>query len=114
MRALNRTRKQILMTDGSVAESVWTRLCGLLGHSALVAGKGLALPRSKGIHTFGMRFAIDIVFLDERGRVIRLIHALKPFRVSPLVWNSAMVLELPAGILLQTGTQVGDQIEIVR
>jgi uncharacterized membrane protein (UPF0127 family) len=52
------------------------------------------------------------LFLDEDGRVVHMIHALKPYHISPLIGNSAMVLELPAGILQETGTEVGDWIEV--
>lgn len=68
------------------------------------------LPYAKGIHTLGMKFAIDVLFVDESGIVIHLIHHMKPFRVSPLFWNSAGILELPAGVIKQTRTDLGDCI----
>ena len=89
------------------------RLCVLIGRASLEPGEGLLLLGTKGIHTLGMRFAIDALFLNDDGWVIHLIHALKPFRFSPFFKNSAMVLELPAGTLQETGTQVGDWIEIM-
>jgi uncharacterized membrane protein (UPF0127 family) len=85
---------------------------GLIGRSSLEPGEGLLLLGTKGIHTIGMRFAIDVLFLNDDGWVIHLIYALKPFRVSPFIKDSAMVLELPAGTLRETETQVGDWIEV--
>jgi uncharacterized membrane protein (UPF0127 family) len=56
---------------------------------------------------------MDVLFLDERGRVVHLIHALQPFRVSPFVKHAAMVLELPPGVLCESETEMGDSIFIV-
>ncbi len=105
-------RSQVLAEKTTVAASHWARVRGLLGRRAMRPGEGLLLAYAKGIHTIGMRYSIDVAFLDRDGRVIHLIHSMKPFRLSPLVCNSAMVLELPAGILQQTGTQLGDRIQI--
>ena len=110
MRAFNHTRQRSLAETGKVAIRPWERMRGLLGHSALLSNEGLLLMGTRGIHTIGMRFPIDVLFLNADGWVIHLIHSLKPFRISPIVKNSAMVLELPTGILAQTGTQVGDWI----
>jgi len=63
---------------------------------------------------FFMRFAIDVVFLDRAGRVIRISHNLRPWRLSPIVWGARKALELPAGCAAQTLTEVGDQIALER
>ena len=112
MRAVNCTRNQVLVETGRWASSRWTRLRGLLGHS-LGAGEGLLLLGTKAIHTFGMRVPVDVLFLDARGRVIHLIHALPPCRASPFIKGAAMALELRAGTLRTSETQVGDSIFIV-
>ncbi len=105
-------RNQVLAEKTIVAASHWARLRGLLGRPRLKEGEGLLLGYTKAIHTIGMRYPIDVAFLDLDGRVIHLIHSMKPFQIGPVVCNSAMVLELPAGILQQTGTQLGDRIQI--
>ena len=112
MRAVNCARNQILIDAGHIASSPRARLRGLLGRS-LGKGEGLLLLGTKAIHTFAMRFPIDVLFLDEHGRVIHLIHTLQPFRISPFVRRSAMALELPSGILRDTGTEIGDSIFVV-
>lgn len=112
MQAMNHCRQRMLAEKGIIAARSWTRMRGLIGRSSLERGEGLLLLGTKGIHTIGMRFAIDVLFLDEDGRVVHMIHALKPYQISPLIGNSAMVLELPAGILRETGTEVGDWIEV--
>lgn len=112
MQASNHTRNKILADKGTVANRPWLRMRGLIGRASLEPGEGLLLLGTKGIHTIGMRFPIDVLFLNDDGQVIHMIHALKTLRVSPYIKTSAMVLELPAGTLKETGTQVGDWIEI--
>ncbi|CAG0977714.1 hypothetical protein ANRL3_01921 [Anaerolineae bacterium] len=113
MQASNHTRNKTLAEKGTVANRPWLRMRGLIGRSSLEPGEGLLLLGTKGIHTIGMRFPIDVLFLNDDGWAVHLIHALRPFRVSPFLKNSAMVLELPAGTLRETGTQVGDWIAVV-
>ncbi|MCL5950803.1 MAG: DUF192 domain-containing protein [Chloroflexi bacterium] len=113
MRAINLTRRAVLMEKGTVAASAWSRMRGLLGHAPLRAGEGLVLRGEKAIHTVGMGFPIDILFLGRDGRVIHLMRSVRPFRFSPMVWAATDVVELPAGTLELTSTAVGDQIELV-
>lgn len=110
LRAVNRSRNAVLVEHGSVADTAWTRLRGLLGHRPLQAGEGLLLRGENAIHTIGMGFAIDVLFLDREGRVRHLIPKMVPFRASPFVAAAADVLELPAGTIAQTGTALGDEI----
>ncbi|MCI0474684.1 MAG: DUF192 domain-containing protein [Anaerolineales bacterium] len=112
LRAHNRTHNAPLVAQGDLAASWWTRLRGLLGHAPLKPGEGLLLRGENAIHTFGMAFAIDVLFLDRAGRVVHIIPAMPPLRVSPFVARAVDVLELPAGIIAQTHTTLGDQIEL--
>ena len=110
LRAVNRTRGAVLVENGELAVSAWARLRGLLGHRPLQHGEGMLLRGEKAVHTFGMGFPIDVLFLDRKGHVVHLSHSMVPLRASPLVLNAADVLELPAGTCKSTGTQVGDDI----
>jgi uncharacterized membrane protein (UPF0127 family) len=60
-----------------------------------------------------MRVGVDIVHVDSSGHVVRILHGLMPWRLGPLVWNSAWVVELPAGAARATGLQVGGLVELV-
>ncbi len=111
MRAVNRTRNTTLVSEGVIAASWWTRLKGLLGHAPLQSGEGLLLRGEKAIHTIGMSFAIDVLFLDRTGNIVHLIPDMVPLKLSPFVSRSTDVLELPAGTIAKTGTRLGDQIE---
>ena len=112
LRAINYTRDAILVTEGVIADNWWTRLRGLLGRAPLKSGEGLLLRGEKAIHTVGMSFAIDVLFLDRAGGIVHLIPAMLPLRFSPFIPRAAAVLELPAGTITRTGTCIGDQIEL--
>ena len=112
LRAINRTRNTILVAQGVIADDLWSRLRGLLGHAPLKPDEGLLLRGEKAIHTVGMSFAIDVLFLDRTGRIVHLIPAMPHLRFSPFVARAADVLEMPAGTIARTNTTLGDQIEL--
>jgi uncharacterized protein len=95
-----------------VAATHATRAIGLLGRSALEPGEGLWIVPSRGVHTCGMRFAIDVLALDDCGVVVDRVTALKPWRVRLPRRGTVGVLELPAGVLDATGTRIGHRIEL--
>jgi uncharacterized protein len=113
-RALNRTRDKCLATSVAVADTHWSRLRGLLGLSAgdFGNGCGLWLVPCRGVHTLGMGFAIDAVYLDRGMNVIHVESELRPWRFAAVRANAASVLELPCHTAVETGTAVGDRIEI--
>jgi len=108
----NRTRGAILASRVQLADTPRARRTGLLKHDKLDAGEGLWIYPTQGIHTFGMRFPIDVAFIDRRMRVKRIYHRLAPFRLTSLVWSAKSVLELPSGCLARTQTAVGDELQI--
>ena len=112
--ALNRTRKAYLATRLELADGHWSRLRGLMGRgpSEFFEGHGLWLVPCHGVHTMGMRFPIDVVYLTRDCRVLHLEQNLKPWRFAPVRRQAATVLELPGDMLRTTGTAVGDEIEI--
>jgi len=110
LRVFNRTRNVMLIERGVVAASLWARLRGLLGHAPLRSGEGLLLCGEKAIHTIGMGFPIDVLFLDRNGRVVHLIPKMVPLRLSPFVPRAVNVLELPAETIKRTSTALGDEI----
>jgi uncharacterized membrane protein (UPF0127 family) len=88
-----------------------TRRRGLLGRDALAADEGMYIVPTQWIHMFGMRFPIDVAFLAADGKVLHIHHKLKPNRLSRPVWRAEGALELAAGILQETNTEVGDIIQ---
>jgi uncharacterized membrane protein (UPF0127 family) len=107
----NRTRGTLLGERIEVADTGMTRLVGLLGRRSLPPGCGLWIVPSQGVHTMGMRFAIDVLLLDGQDRVLRACPGMRPYRLSPVVLASRSVLELPAGVLAESRTAPGDELE---
>lgn len=109
----NRRTGASLAVGLQTAHSFWRKGIGLLGEAGLPAGEGLYIEPCNSIHSLFMRFPFDAVFVDKRWRVVHLIHEMKAFRVSPVVWKAHGVVELPAGTARRTDTMVGDQLELV-
>ncbi len=92
-----------------MAESAWQRTRGLIGREPLGEGEGLLIARCRSVHTFGMACAIDVVFIDASGCVVRIVEALCPMRLA-MCFRGASVLELAAGQAHATGIRVGMQL----
>jgi uncharacterized protein len=112
--AYNQTRQAYLATSLAVADTHWSRLRGLLGLGVddFRNGYGLWIVPCHGVHTLGMGFAIDVVYLDPEMTVIHVQRDLAPWRFAPVRAQAASVLELPCHTAAGTGTVVGDRIEI--
>jgi uncharacterized membrane protein (UPF0127 family) len=116
--ARNETRGTVLAAEVEVAGSVWGRFMGLMGRRELPAGHGLWLPGDNGIHMLFMRFAIDAVFLGrpaaDGGRsVVAISRRLRPWiGLVPFIGGAKGVLELPAGTIDDSRTEVGDLIRL--
>ena|SRR5579864_5229173 len=112
--AFNRTREAYLATALAVADTHWTRFRGLLGLAAddFRDGSGLWIVPCHGVHTLGMGFPIDLVYLDRALTVIDIQPEFRPWRIAPIRGQAASVLELPCHILAATKTAIGDRIEI--
>jgi len=92
-----------------VAATPFTRMRGLLGRSSLPSGQGILLRPAASVHTFFMRFSIDVVFLDDELRVVAIAADLRPWRAAGKRGARAVV-ELPAGECERRGLRVGDQL----
>jgi len=112
----NKTRETFVATEATVADSYLRRLVGLLGKTKRWAqlGRGLWIVPSRGVHTIGMMFPIDLIFLSKEKEVVHVEEHLRPFRISAVSLKATSVLELPAHTVYRTGTQVGDRMEIAR
>jgi uncharacterized membrane protein (UPF0127 family) len=104
----NVTRETLLADHAGLADTVAKRNIGLLRHTRLAPGDGLLIP-TQAVHTFGMKFPIDVIFLSRKKRVLKIRPNMVRRRVS-ISLRAHWVLELPAGKLAETGTLVGDQL----
>ena len=108
----NVTRGILLAEQGEVAENPWQRLKGLLGRAHFKPGEGLILRPCQAIHTWFMSFPIDVLHVDGGSNICRVLTDVPPNRLGPIVWRSRYVVELPAGTVRASGTEVGDRLEL--
>jgi uncharacterized protein len=112
----NKTRETFVATEATVANDYFRRLVGLLGKTKRWAksGRGLWIIPSRGVHTIGMMFPIDLIFLNKNKEVVHVEEHVRPFRISKVSLKTTSVLELPAHTIYPSGTRIGDQLEIDR
>jgi uncharacterized membrane protein (UPF0127 family) len=108
---LNRTRNSVVAQSANIADSAATRRKGLLGRTELNRGEGLWIIPCSAVHSWGMQFSIDLVYLDRKRRVRKVRPALSPWKFSACLLAHS-VLELPVGTIAETQTKAGDQIDI--
>ena len=110
MRVVNCTRDTVLATCMEVADSASKRKKGLLGREGLAPGGGMWIVPCEAVHTFWMRFSLDLVYLDRKKQVRKLSSEVPPWRLSGCLLAHS-VLELPPGTIRDTQTQPGDTLE---
>jgi uncharacterized membrane protein (UPF0127 family) len=101
-----------LATEARLANNFFTRFKGLMGVKDLPAGQGLLIVPCNSVHCFGMKITIDVLFLAKDGTVLHMMPEMAPGKVSPIVKGARGTLELPAGTIAKTDTQVGDKLEL--
>lgn len=101
-----------LATRATTAQHLAARMVGLLSRAALAPGEALILPSCRSIHTWFMRFPIDVLFIDADGRVVRAVDALGPFGMAWGGWHARTTIELPAGTLRSAGVMPGARVRI--
>jgi uncharacterized membrane protein (UPF0127 family) len=110
----NKTKESFLALTVTGAGTSLIRVKGLLGKIRISQGEGLWVNPCRGIHTLGVLFPIDVVYLDAENRVIHLVEHLRPFRFGPLRLDCASVLGLPPHMIYESQTEVGDELLICR
>ena len=107
----NQTRGTSLGDAIDLADTSEKRRTGLLKHTHLDVGTGLWIVPCESVHTFFMKFAIDLVYVDRKHVVRKVRHAVPAWRLSACL-AAHSILELPPGTARQSGTVAGDQLEI--
>src|SRR5579872_5188627 len=110
LRIRNQSRDTIVADRADIADTSAKRRTGLLKHSGLEPGEGLWIAPCEGVHTFGMKFAIDVLFLNKKKKILKVRPNMVQRRMA-LSLRAHSVLELPAGTIEATGTAKGDQLE---
>jgi uncharacterized membrane protein (UPF0127 family) len=110
---INTTKDTVIAHKGSIADTFFSRMIGLLNRDSLLPDEALIITRCQSIHMFFMRFPIDAIFVDRHARVVGILEHIKPFFLSRIFFRSSYVIELPAGAIVQNKTSLGDKIEII-
>ena len=110
----NKTKETFLAFRVNVADSILSRLVGLLGKRSLKPDSGVWIVPANAIHTIGMLFTFDLVLIDKDFKVVGVRELVRPFRVTRPIFRAESVLELPAHSIFKSRTEVGDQLVIER
>ncbi len=113
LKVRNRTRAVSLAEQADIADTSAKRRTGLLKHSHLEPGDGLWIVPCEAVHTFGMKFPIDVLFLDKKRKVLKIRQKMTRWKMAACL-RAHSVLELPSGMCESTGTLAGDQLELER
>jgi uncharacterized membrane protein (UPF0127 family) len=106
--ARNLTTGAVIAPNTSVADSPWPRFKGLMLRGPLAEGEALLIQPCNSVHMFFMRIALDIVFLDKEGAVVKVVSGLKPWRMALGGKGAHTALELASGAA--SGISVGDRL----
>jgi uncharacterized membrane protein (UPF0127 family) len=111
LRVRNITKNTLLADRADIADTSATRNRGLLKHTGLAEGEGLWIVPCEGVHSFLMKFAIDVVFLNKKRVVTKLRSNMVKSRIAFSI-RAHSTLELPVGMIQKSQTTVGDQLEL--
>ena len=110
----NKTKETFLAFRVKVADSIFSRLIGLLGRRSLTPDSGVWICPANAIHTVGMLFSFDLVLIDKDFKVVGLREMIRPFKITRPNFRAESVLELPSHSIFKSRTEVGDQLVIER
>jgi uncharacterized membrane protein (UPF0127 family) len=110
VRIHNETRAQVLAESAQTAVTPWAKGKGLLGRKSLPDGEGLIIETCNSVHTWFMRFPIDLIYVTPDGEILKTASAVPPYRFSAVFRRNASVIELPAGVVERTGSRAGDRL----
>ena len=108
----NGTRRMEVARRVMLADTWWARLRGMMGRPEPAAGEGMLLAPCRSVHMYWMKYPLDVAFLAPDGRVVATYHGLAPSRRSKWHSDADRALELKAGTLATTQTEVGDRLEL--
>ena len=101
------------LSNIKIADSYKSKVVGVIGWKNWGKYGGLLLKNTNSIHTFFVRFTIDVVFLDRDFKIVRIVENLRPFRFSPIVWSAKHTLELPNGVVRKKSLHIRNKIDLI-
>ena len=112
MRLVNESRDVLLAERLAVADTFWKRLRGLLGTREWPEGNALLISPCNSVHMFGMKYCLDVLFVDQQNLVLEAVEALAPGKIK-VCRRARYAVELPEGTLRRTGTNRGDRLKLI-
>lgn len=113
MRIINLTRNTIVSDNAKIADTFFSRSKGLLGRESLDKDETLIITNCNSIHMFFMKFAIDVIFVDKKNRVVKLVENIKPWAITPIYFKANFVIEASLNTIKKSQTQLGDKLQIL-
>ncbi len=110
MKVVNSTKNSVICGNCGIADTLQTRIVGLIGRKTLNNDEGLIITGCRSIHSILMSFPICAIFIDKKGKVVKIIEHFSPYRISGYYFRADKVIELPPYKAAQTNTEVGDII----
>ncbi len=110
VRIINETSHKVLAEKAEVASTFLKRLRGLMGRRSLAPGEGIVIRPCSSIHTCLMKFAIDVIFVNRKNRIISVHPLIPPYHLGPINPIAAGAIELPAGTISISGSKPGDYL----
>ena len=108
----NLTRDTIVASESGEAKSFIGKLLGLMGRKQMPVSAALVIKSTNWIHTFWMRFPMDAIYIDRSWKVVGVEANLAPNRIGKPFWSAHSVVELNAGVIAASQTQIGDQLQL--
>lgn len=107
---INNSKGTTIATDVSFADTPIKRMKGLLGRKVFATGEALVIKPCSAVHTYFMRFPIDLLFVDKDNKVIQTVPSLGSFRLTKIYFKANLVIELPSGTIKDSLTAIGDTL----
>ena len=111
MKLINRSTGEVILNEVNLADTFIRRFMGLMGKKELKSGTGLKIEPCSSIHTFNMRFPIDVIFLSKDHEVLKVIHGMKPGKVGSVVKSARYVIEANSDEF-SNKVNIGDRLEL--
>ncbi|MDP1853282.1 MAG: DUF192 domain-containing protein [Candidatus Omnitrophota bacterium] len=111
---INPDTKVIIAEHAEFADNFFSRMKGLLFRDSLDASTALIIKPASSLHTFFMRFSIDIIFLDSQNRILKLSSNVTPFKFVLSAFGAKCAVELPAGTIEKFSLSIGGQLSIIK
>lgn len=107
----NKETKEIIANKIGLANTMFSRFIGLISKKSIDENEGILLTPCNSIHMMFMKFPIDVVFLDKRNKVIKIIENIQPWKISPIVFKAQSVLELSSGTVSKKNIKIDDILD---